>query len=107
MMSSIADFTAVVDAHATRVVSSAGRPPDGDELRKLVLLAVSPLSPPVRADASGSDPADRSPGVAAAEMVRAGLVLVVGRASPVLRGRERQWIAIMCELADLGWRELA
>jgi len=25
----------------------------------------------------------------------------------VLRSRERQWIAIMAELADHGWRELA
>ena len=45
--------------------------------------------------------------VAAAEMVRAGVVLVVGRSAPVLRSRERQWIAIMAELADHGWRELA
>jgi hypothetical protein len=39
-------------------------------------------------------------------MVRAGVVLVVGRTAPVLRSRERQWIAIMAELADHGWREL-
>jgi hypothetical protein len=45
--------------------------------------------------------------VAAAELVRAGVVLVVGRSTPVFRTRERQWIAIMAELADHGWRELA
>ena len=37
----------------------------------------------------------------------AGVVLVVGRSTPVFRTRERQWIAIMSELADHGWRELA
>ena len=69
-------------------------------------MAVAPLSPPMGADESGSA-FDQSPGVAAAELVRAGVVLVVGRAAPVLRSRERQWIAIMAELADHGWRELA
>ena len=39
-------------------------------------------------------------------MARSGLVLVVGREDPVLRARERQWIAIMAELADHGWRVL-
>jgi len=67
---------------------------------------VAPLSSPVGADEIGLGSADESPGVAAAEMVRAGVVLVVGRTAPVLRSRERQWIAIMAELADHGWREL-
>lgn len=102
-----ADFAAVVDADATSVVTSAGEPPGDDEVRKLALLAVSPLSPPVRADRSAVEPFDQSPGVAAAAMARAGVVLVVGRASPVFRARERQWIAIMGELADHGWRDLA
>jgi len=102
-----ANFAAVVDADASRVITSAGEPPGDDEVRKLALTGVSPLSPPVRADRSGVDPFDESPGVAAAAMARAGVVLVVGRASPVFRARERQWIAIMVELADHGWRDLA
>jgi hypothetical protein len=102
----VADFAAVVDADTTRVAASHGdAPPDG-ELRAMALWAVAPLSAPVGADESGSG-TDQSPGVAAAEMVRAGVVLVVGRAAPVFRTRERQWIAIMAELADHGWRELA
>ena len=42
--------------------------------------------------------------VATAVLVPAGLILVVGRADPVLRDRERQWISIMAELADHGWQ---
>ena len=101
-----ADFAAIVDADTTRVTSSHGDAPPDDELRAMALWAVAPLSAPVGADESGTA-ADQSPGVAAAEMVRAGVVLVVGRAAPVLRSRERQWIAIMAELADHGWRDLA
>ena len=103
----VADFAAVVDADTTRVVVAHGDPPDDDELRAMALWAVAPLSAPVGADESGPGPSDQSPSVAAAEMVRAGVVLVVGREAPVFRSRERQWIAIMAELADHGWRELA
>ena len=55
-----------------------GELPADDELRAMALWAVAPPSAPVGADdlATGADP---SPGVAAAEMVRAGVVLVVGR----------------------------
>jgi hypothetical protein len=102
-----ADFAAIVDADTTRVTSSHGDVPPDDELRAMALWAVSPLSPPVGAHETGDGSIDQSPGVAAAEMVRAGVVLVVGRAGPVFRSRERQWIAIMAELADHGWRELA
>jgi hypothetical protein len=101
-----AEFAAVIDADTTRVAAVHGDPPGDDELRAMALWAVAPLAPPVGADESGSS-VDPSPGVAAAEMVRAGVVLVVGRNAPVFRSRERQWIAIMCELADHGWRELA
>jgi hypothetical protein len=73
----------------------------------MALWAVAPTSAPVGADVTGNDGSDPSPGVAAAELVRAGVVLVVGRTNPVFRTRERQWIAIMAELADHGWRELA
>ena len=102
----VADFAAIIDADTTRVAATHGDAPSDDELRAMALWAVAPLSPPVGADESGSS-LDQSPGVAAAEMVRAGVVLVVGRVAPVFRSRERQWIAIMAELADHGWRELA
>ncbi len=102
-----ADFAAIIDADTTRVAAVHGDAPPDDEIRSMALWAVAPLSPPVGADESGSGPTDQSPSVTAAEMVRAGVVLVVGRAAPVFRSRERQWIAIMAELADHGWRELA
>lgn len=103
----VADFAAIIDADTTRVTTRDGDTPADDELRAMALWAVAPLSAPVGADDFGHGAADESPGVAAAELVRAGVVLVVGRAAPVLRSRERQWIAIMAELADHGWRDLA
>ena len=103
----VADFAAIVDADTTRVTSTHGDAPDDDEVRAMALWAVAPTSPPVGADMTGGEGTDPSPGVAAAELVRAGVVLVVGRSMPVFRTRERQWIAIMSELADHGWRELA
>ncbi len=103
----VADFAAVVDSDTTRVMAAHGDAPGEDEMRSMALWAVAPLSSPVGADESGSWPSDPTPGVAAAELVRAGVVLVVGRVAPVFRSRERQWIAIMGELADHGWRELA
>ncbi len=103
----VADFAAVVDSDTTRVMAVHGDAPGEDEMRSMALWAVAPLSSPVGADESGSWPSDPTPGVAAAELVRAGVVLVVGRVAPVFRSRERQWIAIMGELADHGWRELA
>ena len=101
-----ADFAAIIDAHTTQVTARHGDAPSDDQLRAMALWAVAPLSSPVGADEIGTGSPDESPGVAAAEMVRADVVLVVGRAAPVLRSRERQWIAIMAELADHGWREL-
>jgi len=102
-----ADFAAIIDADTTRVVAAHGDIPPDDELRTMALWAAAPLSSPVGADESGAGSADQSPSITAAEMVRAGVVLVVGRFAPVFRSRERQWIAIMAELADHGWRELA
>jgi hypothetical protein len=40
-------------------------------------------------------------------MAHAGLALVIGREDPVLRERELQWLSLMAELADHGWRQLA
>ena len=102
----VADFAAIIEADTTRVTAAHGDVPPDDELRAMALWAAAPLSSPVGADEIGTGSADQSPSVAAAELVRAGVVLVVGRAAPVLRSRERQWIAIMAELADHGWREL-
>lgn len=102
----VADFAAIIEADTTRVTAGHGDVPPDDELRAMALWAAAPLSSPVGADDMGTGTGDPSPSVAAAELVRAGVVLVVGRAAPVLRSRERQWIAIMAELADHGWREL-
>ncbi len=102
----VADFAAVVDADTTRVTCGHGAVPPDDEVRAMALWAAAPTASPVGADDLGDSGGDPSPGVAAAELVRAGVVLVVGRATPVFRTRERQWIAIMSELADHGWREL-
>ena len=102
----VADFAAIIEADTTRVTAAHGQVPPDDELRAMALWAAAPLWSPVGADEMGTGGADQSPSVAAAELVRAGVVLVVGRAAPVLRSRERQWIAIMAELADHGWREL-
>ena len=87
-------------------MAAHGSAPGDDELRTMALWAVAPLSPQLGADERGDGSPDQSPTVAAAELVRAGVVLVVGRAAPVFRTRERQWIAIMAELADHGWRAL-
>jgi len=102
----VADFAAVVDADSTTVTVAHGAVPEDSVIHAMALCAVAPLSAPVGADETGPGPGDPSPTVAAAELVRAGVVLVVGREAPVLRSRERQWIAIMAELADHGWREL-
>jgi hypothetical protein len=45
------------------------------------------------------------PDLARAPMDHAGMILLVGRAEPVLRRRERRWILTMAELADCGWRD--
>ena len=102
-----ADFAAVVDADTTRVMVVEGDAPDDDAVRSMALWAAAPLTAPVGADETGVGAPDGSPAVAAAELVRAGAVLVVGRTAPVLRPRERRWIAILAELADHGWREVA
>lgn len=106
-LSLVADFAAVVDADANRVRAGHGVVPPGADVRAMALEAAAPLMAPGGADEIPPASAGHSATVAAAELVRAGVVLVVGRSTPVLRARERQWIAIMCELADHGWRELA
>lgn len=66
-----------------------------------------------RVAGDGTPPADGPAGgdgrldVTRAPMVHAGLELVVARGDPVLRERERRWVATMAQLADHGWRELS
>jgi hypothetical protein len=60
--------------------------------------------PPVLAE--WVDGGEERTDLAVAPMGRSGLILLVGRADPVLRQRERQWIATMAELADHRWEGL-
>jgi hypothetical protein len=92
----VATFAAVVDGDGDtgrsgpKIVVCDGVPPDQDEL-DLVLGAGTELGE--RLD------------LARAPMDHAGMILLVGRAEPVLRDRERRWITTMAELADYGWRD--
>lgn len=94
----LAGFAAALGPEAPWPVAAVGAVPDGEELHRL---------------------ADRVPDTAedlavvvgecvvASRLVRAGLVLVVGRPDLVFRARERQRVAAMAELADHRWHELA
>jgi hypothetical protein len=106
-----ATFAVVYDCTRAEVVSCDGRPPD---LERLAGAAASVLvSGAYRGeDAGASIPTDgivvtENATVAAAGMAHAGLALVIGRKDPVLRERELQWLSLMAELADHGWRQLA
>jgi hypothetical protein len=92
-----ATFVAVLDTDTAEIVTCDGVLPDNGRLNALALQAMSP--PPYAVEDDG--------GVATAHMVQADLVLIVGRSDPVLRDRERQWISIMAEIADHGWRDRA
>ena len=107
-----ATYVAVLHADGATVVASEGAPPDGGELAALASRAVAPESAPAGSDhvagRPDANPAPvHAPVAAAVSMVRAGLVLTVGRSVPVLRARELQWVSIMAELADHGWQGLA
>lgn len=82
----VADFAVVIGADRTSVVAGDGAPPPD-------------WGPDIGTDGRLD--------VTVAGMARSGLELQVGRADPVLRRRERQWVATMAELADHGWRELS
>ncbi|MGO8871913.1 MAG: hypothetical protein ACLQPH_11040 [Acidimicrobiales bacterium] len=90
-----ATFASVLDTDAFAVAASDGELPEPDELRAMARRALSPA--PYSVD-------DEDGGVATAPMLQADLILIVGRTVPVLRDRERQWISIMAEIADHGWR---
>jgi hypothetical protein len=91
-----ADFVAVVDAGSFGVVAGEGGLPVGDRLEALARPAEGTRTP------VAVDPVSTT-----AVMLQAGLVLVVGRRHPVLRDRERQWVSVMADIADHGWRDLA
>jgi hypothetical protein len=82
-------FAAIVDPETPDPVAADGQPPSGVELGRLAL--------------DGSDLDDH---VVTARLVRAGVVLVVGRQDLVVRTRERLRLATMAELADHRWQEL-
>jgi hypothetical protein len=92
----IAGFVAVLDTDEFQVVACEGEPPEPDRLAALARAVTCPPSPPHQPAAD----------VATAHLVHADLVLVVGRHDPVLRDRERQWVSILAEIADHGWKDL-
>ena len=106
-----ATFAAIYDCVAAEVVTVDGEPPLAEQLADVSASLV-------RASTAVGDPAPGAglptdgivvagdASLAAAGMAQDGLVLVVGRADPILRERELQWISIMAELAGHGWRQL-
>jgi hypothetical protein len=93
------DFVALVDGETLTIVDGVGDLLPDEQLRALALSTHSPR------DWSDDDPGRLgSEHVAVAAMMRAGHTVVAGRRAPVWRPRERQWIAIMVELADQAWR---
>ena len=108
----------IFDVGAATVFANDGQPPDHDHLCRMADLAVASSS----ARDTSEDPAgggltlpvrpvdcsvaDSHGTMVAASLAHAGLVLIVQRDDPVLREREREWISIMADLADQGWRRL-
>ncbi len=84
-LSLVATFALVMGADSSKVLATEGRLPKG------VVL-----------DAG----AEEGPDLAVVPMERSGLILLVGRADPVLRHRERRWVSTMAQLADRGYQEL-
>ncbi len=84
-LSLVATFASVIEAVSSAVLATDGQAPQG-----IVL------------DAGAAE----GPGLAVARMDHAGLVLLVGRADPVLRQRERRWVSTMAQLADRSLQQL-
>ncbi len=106
-----ATFAAIFDCGAARVVTADGEPPGVQELVDVTTSVLVPGAPGAGGGGTTILPTDgivvvEHATMAAAALPQSGLVLVVGRAEPVLRERELQWISIMAELADHGWRQL-
>ena len=107
----VATFAAIYDVVAGEVVTVDGDPPSADELADVsssLLRASGPGTDPARGPALPTDGivVAGETSMAAAGLAQDGLVLLVGRADPILRERELQWISIMAELAGHGWRQL-
>lgn len=105
-----ATFAAIFDFAAGDTLACDGRPPGDEQLSDMARAVIEPKEAPLGSEGTASVPmadivvVERAT-TAAAGMVHAGLVLVVGRADPILRERELQWISIMAELADHGWQK--
>ena len=103
-----ASFAVVLDAATRAVRASDGQVPDPAELAAMARLASEPAGPgQSRSPRTDLAVTDEARAVAVSEMDRTGSILLVGRRDPVLRDRERQWIAIMAELADHRAHELS
>jgi len=109
---SMAATFAVVFEHTTaELVIGDGEQPGPDELCAIRAAAELDAAEPFSVDRAdeAADSAlseETRAGPATGVMAGAGLVLAVGRQVPVLRRRERRWIAAMAELADHGWQQL-
>lgn len=113
-----ASSAVVFDVGGATVFTNDGAPPDHRLLCGASELAMASIAArDAGDDRAGEDlgmdarPVDASVDyaagtVAAAGLAHAGLVLIVHRENPVLREREREWISIMADLADHGWRQL-
>ena len=115
-----AESAVIFDVGATRVFTNDGDLPDDDRLRRVSDLAVASTTARAASDRvadglgdltvqvrpAGTSVVDLDGTIAAAALAHAGLVLIVQRDEPVLRQREREWISIMADLADHGWRQL-
>ena len=116
-----ASSAVIFDVGSTAVFTNDGEPPDHDRLCRMADLAVASGSAqdadesvggPIAGDlAVQVRPVDTSVvndegTMVAASLAYAGLVLIVQRDEPILRLREREWISIMADLVDHGWRQL-
>ena len=89
------EWGAVLDSVGQRLMASVGTPPP---------------TPWISAFVSGSRAASTPEGpedVAWASLARASLDLVVGRPGRPVRGRERQQLVALAEIADVRWAELS
>jgi hypothetical protein len=91
------DVTGPVGGHPARTDTAGGDTAGGDTAGGDTDLQVGP---------AGTSVVNDDGTTVAASLDHAGLVLIVQRDEPVLRLREREWISIMADLVDHGWRQL-
>ncbi len=84
-LSLVATFASVIDGDSSALLATDGQVPKGFDLEAA---------------------ATEGPELAVVRMDHAGLILLVGRADPVLRERERRWVSTMAQLADRSLQEL-